>query len=156
MVLKVSSNLREIQIQQLCDCFCSSRDALDSMDGKACCSMTAFHAPAVEVHDQSNMLILVFASQEDVYKKRKYKSKDTSFDLAKMLRWRWREMGGIDVLTGNKEFSLRPIWVAMGGERESQGNAERGPRRSQGSRQPQQNRSQEGRRRQPQSGASQQ
>ena len=113
-------------------------------------------AAAVEVPDQSRMLILVFASQEDVYMKRKHKAKDTSFDLAKMLRWRWREMGGLDVLTGNKDFCLRPIWVAMGGERESQGNAEQHRRRSQGSRRPRQDRSQEGRRRQPQSRASQQ
>lgn len=55
--------------------------------------------------------------QEQIFTERKYQGKDTSFDLVKMLRWRWRELGGIEQLTGNHTFTLRPMWAGLPDER---------------------------------------
>ena len=43
--------------------------------------------------------------------------KDTYVDLAKLQRWRWKDRGGMQVLTGTKVFTPRPNprpWVQPG------------------------------------------
>ena len=36
-----------------------------------------------------------------------------------MLRWRWREVGGLEKLTGGRDFVLRPIWAGFSGHEQS-------------------------------------
>ncbi|CAL5227400.1 g10355 [Coccomyxa viridis] len=54
-----------------------------------------------------------------IYADRSYQGKDTGFDLAKMLRWRWREVGGLEKLTGGRNFVLRPIWAGFSSHEQS-------------------------------------
>ena len=53
--------------------------------------------------------------QQKIYEDRSYQGKDTGFDLAKMLRWRWREVGGLEKLTGSPDYVLRPVWAGFTG-----------------------------------------
>ncbi len=63
----------------------------------------------------SRLLNMCSPSQQRIYADRSYQGKDTGFDLAKMLRWRWREVGGLEKLTGGRDFVLRPIWAGFSG-----------------------------------------
>lgn len=67
---------------------------------------------AVLAHETADIACVV---QQKIYADRSYQGKDTGFDLAKMLRWRWREVGGLEKLTGSQDIVLRPVWAGFTG-----------------------------------------
>ena len=64
-------------------------------------------------HSGINQADFALPLQQRIYAERSYQGKDTAFDLAKMLRWRWREVGGLEKLTGSPNFILRPVWAGF-------------------------------------------
>jgi hypothetical protein len=59
------------------------------------------------------------AVQDHYAKAQRRGYKDTYVDLSKLLRWRWKDRGGMQVLTGSRVFTPRPIlrpWMQPGQE----------------------------------------
>ncbi|CAK0755485.1 hypothetical protein CVIRNUC_002378 [Coccomyxa viridis] len=54
---------------------------------------------------------------EELYNSRQYQGRDTSFDMVKMLRWRWGELGGIERLAEAPDYRPRPMLPGSHNER---------------------------------------
>ncbi len=52
-------------------------------------------------------LCLVGAMQDFYHDARKKDTKDCYLDLSRLLQWRWKDRGGMQVLTGSKVFVSR-------------------------------------------------
>ena len=62
-------------------------------------------------------LKLCVGAQEELYNSRQYQGRDTSFDMVKMLRWRWGELGGIERLAEAPDYRPRPMLPGSHNER---------------------------------------